>query len=143
MSNRKAAGRRHFIKGLGSAALALTLPSVSEAAGIENQVILTPATKRITANDRIRVGVIGMGIMGHRNLRTALKVPGVELAGVCDLYQGRLSRSKEIYGADLFTTMDYKALIDRPDIDAVIVATSDNWHAPIATYAMQKESGLW
>jgi predicted dehydrogenase len=143
MSNRKAAGRRHFIKGLGSAALALTLPSMSEAAGSEKEFTLTPTTKRINANDRIRVGVIGIGIMGHRNLRTALKVPGVELAGVCDLYQGRLTRAKELYGAGLYTTMDYKALVDRSDIDAVIVATSDHWHAPIATYALQKKKAVY
>nr|WP_290707851.1 Gfo/Idh/MocA family oxidoreductase [Flavihumibacter sp. CACIAM 22H1] len=98
---------------------------------------------RIAANDLIRIGVIGMGIMGHRNLRTALKVPGISLAGVCDLYQGRLTRARELYGNTLFITNDYKVLIDRPDIDAVIIATSDHWHAPIATYALKKGKAVY
>lgn len=135
---KNSSGRRKFLKGLGSAALAVSLPSVSGLYAADNEVVLTPMVKRYGAADKIRIGVIGMGIMGHRNLRTALKVPGVQLAGVCDLYNGRLQRAREIYGAELFTTVDYKALIDRPDIDAVIIATSDNWHAPIAGYALTK-----
>jgi predicted dehydrogenase len=72
-----------------------------------------------------------------------MKVPGVELVGVCDLYSGRLERAKEIYGKDLFTTRDYRTILDNKDIDAVIIATSDNWHARIAVAAMDKGKAVY
>jgi predicted dehydrogenase len=84
------------------------------------------------------LGVIGFGVQGHIDLATALKVPGVELAGICDLYTGRLQNAKEIYGNDLFTTRDYRALLDRSDIDAVIIATHDVWHARMTVDALAK-----
>ena len=52
-----------------------------------------------------------MGIMGHADTDTALKVPGVELAAVCDLYTGRLERAKEKYGKNIYTTRDYRELL--------------------------------
>ena len=93
--------------------------------------------RKYASNDKVRVAVIGCGIMGHQDLRTALKVPGVELAGACDLYNGRLDRMKEMYGKDLFTTRDYRELLQRKDVDAVIIATSDHFHARISTDALK------
>ena len=49
--------------------------------------------KKVSAGEKIRLGVIGFGIQGHFDLTTALKVPGVELAGICDLYTGRLDNA--------------------------------------------------
>ncbi len=108
---------------------------------VEERILLHQ--KKTSAHDRIRVGVIGMGIMGYNNIRTALRVPGVELAGACDLYTGRLERAKEVYGSDLFTTRDYRELLNRNDIDAVIIATSDNWHARIAQDALEKGKAVY
>jgi predicted homoserine dehydrogenase-like protein len=72
--------------------------------------------KKITAGDKIRLGVIGFGIQGHFDLQTALKVPGVELAGICDLYTGRIQNAKEMYGNDLFTTRNYHDLLEKSDM---------------------------
>jgi predicted dehydrogenase len=94
--------------------------------------------KKISTGDKIRLGVIGFGVQGHIDLATALKVTGVELAGICDLYTGRLQNAKEMYGNDLFTTRDYRALLDRSDIDAVIIATHDVWHARMTLDALAK-----
>jgi predicted dehydrogenase len=101
------------------------------------------AEKKISSNDKVRIGVIGLGIMGNGDLRTALKVNGVELAGVCDLYEGRLQRAKERYGSDLFTTRHHEELLDKKDIDAVIIATSDNWHSRITTDALKKGKAVY
>jgi len=67
-----------------------------------------------------------------------LKISGVELAAVCDLYQGRLVNAKEEFGESLFTTINYKDLLDRKDIDAVLICTTDVWHARIAMDALAK-----
>lgn len=143
MNKKKQETRRSFLRGLGTTALALILPQLPSYASDHGTIILPAPEKQPSTDQAVRIGVIGMGIMGHRNLKTALKVEGVQLRGVCDLYQGRLTRAKELYGDDLYTTSDYKQLIDRTDIDAVIVATSDNWHAPIATYALQKNKPVY
>ena len=135
--------RRKFIKHLGASLLLTSASLNSLAAQEENETRILRAEKRITPNDRIRVATIGMGIMGNNDTRAALTVPGVELAGVCDLYQGRLDRAKELYGAILFTTNDYQEILNRKDIDAIIIATSDNWHSQIAIEAMQSGKAVY
>ena len=119
--------RREFLKEAGSAALLLS----------------TGSMPGFSPNDTIRIGVIGMGIMGFNDLNTALKVPGVEWAAACDLYTGRLQRAKEVHGPGLFTTQNFQELLDRKDIDAVIIATSDNWHARIAAAALEKGKAVY
>jgi predicted dehydrogenase len=128
--------RRQFLQQAGSTALLLSAGSLPTLAD-------NIAPKKISPNDTIRIGVIGMGIMGFNDLSTALKVPGVEWVAACDLYTGRLQRAKEVHGQDLFTTRDYRELLDRKDIDAVIIATSDNWHARIATAALEKGKSVY
>lgn len=99
--------------------------------------------RQFAASDTIRLAVIGFGIQGHYDLMTALKVPGVELAAVCDLYTGRLENAKELFGKDLFTTKNYHEILDKKDVDAVIIATSDNWHARITKEALAKGKAVY
>ena len=92
--------------------------------------------KRYSANDNINVALIGAGGMGSSDLTTALKVPGVKVVAICDLYDGRLEDAKKKWGKDLFTTKHYKDILDRKDVDAVIVGTPDHWHKQISIDAM-------
>src|SRR4051794_35080894 len=91
--------------------------------------------QKVSANDRIRIATIGVGGMGSGDTRTALQIPGVELVGVADLYDGRLQHAKEVWG-NISTTRDYREILARPDVDAVIIATPDHWHAKITTDAL-------
>jgi len=135
--------RRKFIKQMGGSSLLLAAGSLNSFGSdemVRNQYGINPV---IAPNDKIRIATIGMGIMGNQDTDTALKVPGVELAAVCDLYNGRLTRAKEKYGKNIFTTRDYREILNRKDIDAVIIATSDQWHARIAIDAMNSGKAVY
>ena len=139
MQKDNANSRRKFLEQIGASTLAMAAWPISSMAAQEKaEERMLTYSKQITANDKVRLGVIGFGVQGHFDLRTALKVPGVELAGICDLYTGRLENAKEMYGNDLYTTRDYRELLEKKDIDAVIIATTDCWHAQITTEALAK-----
>lgn len=132
------ASRRNFIRKVGAGSLALSgslfTPALAEEY-YEKHVL--PYNKVFAANEKINIGVIGCGIQGNSDLNAALKVSGAAITGACDLYTGRLTRMKEVHGADLYTTRDYRELLQRKDIDAVIIATSDHWHSRISIDALK------
>jgi len=90
------------------------------------------------ANDRIRMGMIGVGGMGTGHLRRLVENAAdynCDVVAVCDVYKRRLNRAKKICNGD--TYMDYKDLIARDDIDAVLIATPDHWHSTMTIDAMK------
>jgi predicted dehydrogenase len=90
------------------------------------------------ANDRIRFGVIGCGGMGTGHLGSLVKrsdADNIKVVAVSDVYQRRLTRAKGICQGDGY--LDYRKLLERKDIDAVLIATPDHWHGKISTDAMQ------
>ncbi len=119
--------RREFVQ---QAAIAAAAPFV-----LKPFQILSSSS--FSANDKIRLATIGMGIQGHYDTRSALANEGVEFVGAADLYTGRLEHLKELYGKDFYTTRDYRELLQRKDIDAVIVATTDHWHDTITIDALK------
>jgi len=127
--------RRQFIKKVGGSLALAGFGSVLEAGAYEDLKILRSEIKP-SANDRIRIGLIGAGIIGHYDADAALKVVGVELAAVCDLYTSRLEFAKEKWGKDMVTTRDYREVLDREDIDAVLICTPDHWHQRISIDAL-------
>ncbi|HXK10261.1 MAG TPA: Gfo/Idh/MocA family oxidoreductase [Vicinamibacteria bacterium] len=86
-------------------------------------------------NEQVTIGLIGAGIRGLELMQAVLKVNG-KVAIACDLYDGHFRRANEIQ-PNTPTTRDYREVLDRKDIDAVAIATSDHWHAPIAVAAMR------
>lgn len=126
--------RRDFLKHMVATSALAAGPGILSARGRE--LAGPEAGKPVAANDKIRLATIGMGIIGFIDTETALLVPGVELAAAADLYDGRRVRTSEVFGKEVFTTRDYREILERPDIDAVIVSTPDHWHARIAIEAL-------
>src|SRR6185503_10146934 len=92
----------------------------------------------IGANDRIRFGVIGCGGMGTGHLGSLVKrsdADNIKVLAVSDVYQRRLTRANTICKGDGY--LDYRKLLERPDLDAVLIATPDHWHAKISIDAME------
>ncbi len=90
------------------------------------------------ANDRVNFGVIGCGGMGTGHLGSLVRrsdEDNLKVLAVSDVYQRRLTRAKGICGGDGY--LDYRRLIERKDIDAVLVATPDHWHAKISIEALE------
>ena len=93
--------------------------------------------QKVSANDKIRFATIGIGGQGSSDTRAAIQTGMAELVAVADVYDGRRERAQEVWGKQIFTTRDYREVLARNDIDAVIVATPDHWHAQICVDAMK------
>ena len=129
--------RRKFLRSFATTTAALTTGANVFATENNNRYVEQLKQSRVSANDNINIALIGAGGMGTQDTLTALKVPGIKLVAICDLYDGRLEDAKKKWGADLFTTRSYKAILDRKDVDAVIIGTPDHWHQQISVDAMK------
>lgn len=94
------------------------------------------ASQAVPASDRVRFGIVGVGMEGTGLLSTAIQLRGVECVAAADLYDGRHELAKEIVGKPIRTTRRYKELLDARDIDAIIVAVPDHWHKQVVVDAV-------
>jgi predicted dehydrogenase len=125
--------RRSFLKSAGAASAATLLaPGVYALPALQSE-----QAAPVSANDHIQIALIGAGGQGQGDTKTALEVPGVKLVAVADCYDGRLEHSKELWGDDIFTTRDYREILARKDVDAVIIGTPDHWHKQASVDAMK------
>lgn len=134
--------RRDFIRKAATTAIVGAVALPGSLKGATSKVVTIDQAPRpdktYGPNDQVNVAMIGMGIMGFANAAVTAKVPGAKIVAACDLYNGRLDRAKELYGKDLYTTKNYQELLDRKDIDAVIISTTDHWHDRMSIEAMNK-----
>jgi len=110
--------RRTFVKA--GAATALTAASWSRVSG---------------ANERIGIGMIGIGLMGRIHTRNFAKQPDVSMVAICDTYDPRADVGAQIVGGNIIKCRDFRKLLDNKNIDAVVVAAPDHWHALITMMA--------
>src|SRR5579863_2858701 len=90
----------------------------------------------VAPSDRVRFGMIGVGMQGSGLLTMAITIPGVECVAAADLYDGRHTLAKEITGnSSLPTTRQYKELLDRKDIACIVAAVPDHWHKRVVVDA--------
>ncbi len=113
--------RRQFLAGLAPAALS--------AAG---------------SNDRIGVAMIGVGTRGDELLRQVQGVPGVEVRLICDLYQGNIKRALEkCANPKVRVAPEWEKVMTDRDVDAVVIATPDFWHAPMTIAAAEAKKDIY
>jgi predicted dehydrogenase len=87
----------------------------------------SPARK--TANDRVIAGLIGCGGRGRYVANEMRKAPNVEFGAVCDVYEANAARAREWAGPNAKQYSDFRRLLEDKDIDVVLIATPDHWHA--------------
>lgn len=97
------------------------------AAGVAS--VARPAVGVLGANERVSLGVIGVGNRGDQLIDSFKKSPQAEFTALCDVYAPYIAFAREKVGGDPFTTGNYRKLLERKDIDAVVIATPDHWHA--------------
>src|SRR4051812_32886238 len=101
--------RRQLLESLGLAA------SAAITAGY------TATAQGFAANETITVGCIGTGGRSRRLMQSLAGVPGVKIAAVCDIWDYHLEEGRKLAQPGAFATKDYRALLDRKDIDAVVI----------------------
>ena len=89
------------------------------------------------ANDRVNVALIGCGGRGRSDADLMRQVPGVSLVAVCDVYEPHAAAAQAWAGAGCRSYRDFRTLLEQKEIDAVLVATPDHWHAGITVLACQ------
>lgn len=124
--------RRKFL-GLSAAAAGASL-------GLKT-ILLDPSPlwafpQTVAPSDRVRFGMIGIGMQGSGLLANAIELPGVECVAACDLYDGRHTLAKEIVRPDLPTTRRYHELLENKDIDCIVAAVPDHWHKRVVVDAV-------
>lgn len=152
MNGQRASDRRHFLKqgaasGAGLAAGSFAAPAIAQ---------------QRNANETLFVGFIGVGNRGTQLLRRFMSQPDVRVAGLCDVYApyrtrqismvapemrrrlgGRIPPMGEEFGYDVPRYEDFRNMLDRSDIDAVVIATPDHWHAVQTIQACQSGKDVY
>ncbi|MGC1463323.1 MAG: Gfo/Idh/MocA family oxidoreductase [Terracidiphilus sp.] len=129
--------RRAFLKAAGAAAgAAAILPS------------RTWSQPRASASNRITLGVIGWGMMGPANTKAFLEQPDCQIVAACDIHKAHLQAAVDTVNTKYENTdckayHDYRELMARDDIDAVMIAVPDHWHAILATTAANLKKDIY
>lgn len=126
--------RRQFLQGAATVSAALAAPTIVPA-----HVLAAQQTK---PNERINLGVVGIGPRCTYDLKAMLQFEDVRCVAIADVQQRRRDAGKQLvdthYGnSDCQLYRDFREMLERPDIDAVLVATGDRWHAAASMLAAQ------
>src|SRR5208283_1972734 len=96
---------------------------------------LWASATQLQPSDTLRFASIGTGVRGCELLKASLRVPGVECVAVSDLWEGRLTAAQETLKKQVATTRNYKEILERKDIDTIIVSCTDHQHRRVVVDA--------
>src|SRR5262249_14669346 len=94
-----------------------------------------PAVNVLGANEELAVGCIGTGGRCRALMKSLAQVPNVRIAAVCDIYDVHLNEGRKLADPKAFATKKYQEILDRKDIDAVLIGSPDHWHVPMTVDA--------
>lgn len=95
----------------------------------------TNAAEGFPANETLNIGGLGTGGRFRQLMQAFKKIPSVRLTAVCDVWDQHLQQARELAEPSATATKDYRAVLERKDIDAVIIASPDHWHVPMTVDA--------
>jgi predicted dehydrogenase len=122
MANNQDVSRRSFLQ------------TSAAAAGLA--AIGVPAIQARDVNDKLAIGLIGTGGRCRALMQALVRIPTVRMTAVCDVYDFNLEMAKKLVDPKALATKHYKEILDRKDIDAVLIATPDHWHVPMTVDAV-------
>ena len=137
----KRVNRRRFLQQSAIGVGAISLPAIIKASVLGGESSLPPS-------DKVAIGCIGVGGMGTGNLQAFLGLDDCRVVAVCDTYEDRRAKAKGLVdsqyrdkGCAIYG--DFRELLARDDIDAVMIAVQDHWHALIATAAVKAGKDMY
>jgi predicted dehydrogenase len=117
--------RREFLESLGIGAAGLITAGYAATA------------RGFAANETITIGCIGTGGRCRRLMQSLAQIPGVKLAAVCDVWDTHLEEGRRLADSQAFATKEFRELLDRKDLDTVLIGSPDHWHVPMTVAACQ------
>src|ERR1022692_3195810 len=132
--------RRRFLE-IGAAAAGASLATKTM---LLNPTPLLASPRPVAASDRVRFGMIGVGMQGSQLLGQSIELPGVECVAACDLYDGRHTLAREITDQpNLPVTRRYHELLANKDIECIVAAVPDHWHKQVVVDAVSAGKDIY
>ncbi len=108
--------RRQFLKRMSSVAVVFSVGNLS-------------SQRILGASDRVRIALIGCGGRGRHVAKLMATVPGVQFVAACDVYDPHTESARQWMGTRAQAFKDFRKVLEQKDVDAVLIATPDHWHA--------------
>ncbi|HEY7426163.1 MAG TPA: Gfo/Idh/MocA family oxidoreductase [Gemmataceae bacterium] len=113
----------------------LTRRSFLKTSAATTAAFAVPTTNALGANEMLNIGCIGTGGRCRTLMKSLKKVPNVRIAAVCDIYDAHLKLGRELADPKALASKHYKEVLDRKDLDAVLIGAPDHWHVPMTVDA--------
>jgi predicted dehydrogenase len=136
--------RRKFLGLSAASAAALSAKRLSSQSILLGPEKFWASMRPIPASDRVRFGMIGVGMQGSQLLTQSIELPGIECVAAADLYDGRHRLAREVTGKNnLPVTRHYHELLENKEIDCIVAAVPDHWHKQVVVDAVNAGKDIY
>ncbi len=112
-------------------------------AALSAAALLSTPARALGPNDTIRIGLLGCGGRCRHLLGALVKVPGVKITAVADVWDESIKQTRPLVDEKAFVTKEFHEVLDRKDIDAVLIAAPDHWHVPMTVAACEANKDVY